>query len=126
MNNRLPIFTIVIIIILVISGCSEKPVQPDTPQSTAWSMKLAIDQGDYERFKEFFAEGRKEVITKEQFQAMKDLTTSGTEYRNYEFVKFDNNTMMLIRLTPEKDESGKYYIEDVKIVPNELKSVFEP
>jgi hypothetical protein len=125
MNNRLPFMTIVIIFMLVISGCSEKPVQPDTPQTTAWLMKVAIDQGNYERFRELFAEGRKEVITKEQFQTMKDLTTSRTEYRNYEFVRFDNDTMMLIRLTPEKDRNGKYYIEDVKIIPKELKSLFE-
>ena len=71
-------------------------------------MKLAIDRGNYEQFKELFAVGRKEVITKDQFNALKDLTTTGAEYRNYEFIRFDNDTMLLIRLTPEKDGNGKY------------------
>ena len=57
---------------------------------------------------------------------MKDLTTSGTSYVHYELAKFENGTMLLIRLTPEKDKGGKYYIEDVKKISNEFKSVFEP
>jgi len=128
MNTRLRFLAILMFVILVTSGCSEKqkPVQPDTPANTAWLMKLAIDQGNYERFKELFADGRKDVITKEQFQAMKDLTTSGTSYVHYELAKFENGTMLLIRLTPEKDKGGKYYIEDVKKISNEFKSVFEP
>ena len=65
MNTRLRFLAILMFVILVTSGCSEKqkPVQPDTPANTAWLMKLAIDQGNYERFKELFADGRKDVIT---------------------------------------------------------------
>ena len=126
LNRWLSLLTMAIITLLVVGGCLEKPILPNTPQNTAWLMKLAIDQGNYEQFKELFAEGRKEVITKDQFNTLKDLTTTGAEYRNYEFVRFDNDTILLIRLTPEKDGNGKYYIEDVKKVPSELKNVFEP
>ena len=126
MKTRLPFLVIVMLLILASNGCSEKPVQPDTPANTAMLMKIAIDGGNFERFKELFAEGRKEVITPEQFEAMKELTTPGSSYSHFELITFENDKMLLLRLTPEQDESGRYHIEDVKRIPDELKNLFEP
>jgi S-adenosylmethionine hydrolase len=40
-------------------------------------------------------------------------------------VSFDNGKMLLICLTPQKDNNGLYQIQDVKIVPDEFKKYFK-
>jgi len=57
------------------------------------------------------------------FNEIKNLTTAGSSYANYVLVTFENGEMLLVRLSPEK-VNGEYKIEDVIIVPDEMKEMF--
>ena len=47
--------------------------------------------------------------------------STGTSFKTYELLGFDNGEMVLLNLTPD----AKYEIQDVVIVPDELKSIFK-
>lgn len=47
--------------------------------------------------------------------------SGGTSYKTYQLLKFDNGEMVLLNLTPNK----KFEIQNVVIVPEEQKSIFE-
>lgn len=113
----------ILMICVVFTSC-QKTMKPDTPQNTAWLMKLTIDNGDYERFNNLFGEGRKSIISRDSFGDMKNITTAVTEYIHYELLTFENGEMMLVRLAPEK-VNGEYKIENVIIVPNDMKEIFK-
>lgn len=113
----------ILMICVVLTSC-QKTVKSDTPQNTGWLMKLAIDNGDYERFNNLFSEGRKDIISRESFDEMKNITTAGTGHTHYQLLTFGNGEMLLVMLTPEKI-NGEYKIEDVIIVPNEMKGIFK-
>ncbi|MCA1032882.1 hypothetical protein LCL95_17875 [Bacillus timonensis] len=112
-------------ILLVVVGCSSKTVAPDNPENTAWLMKLAIDNNDYASFDSLFADGRKGSISEMEFKELKDITTAGAGYRSYELLTFENGEMLLVklRLTPPH-ENNKIEIEDVIIVPDDMKELF--
>lgn len=50
--------------------------------------------------------------------------TAGTQYTHYELLTFENDEMLLVRLTPEK-VNGEYKIEDVVIVTSKMKEIFK-
>ena len=60
-------------------------------------LKLSIDQNDYERFNSFFSEGRKNVVSKETFEELSNITTGGGDYSLYEVITFTNGEMLLIK-----------------------------
>lgn len=113
----------VMVFSLFLFSC-EDTVKPDTEQNATWLMKLAIDENDYERFNELFSEGRKNTVSEKIFDAMSELSTAGASYKNYELITFENGEMLLVKLTPMTID-GEYKIEDVMIVPDEMKSFFE-
>ena len=102
----------------------QKAVRPDTPHGAVWLMKTAVDEGDYQRFQAMFTEARKNAISAEMFQEMREETTAEMGFAQYGVLTFDNGEMMLIRLTPEKIE-GEYKIEDVVIIPDDMKALFD-
>ncbi|WP_336990161.1 hypothetical protein [Bacillus infantis] len=67
------------------------------------------------------AEGRKAKISDELLQQMKVRMSSGTSFNTYELLKFENGEMVLLHLTPD----DRYEIQDVMIVPEEMRGVFD-
>lgn len=65
------------------------------------------------------AEGRIEYISDETLKKINEAMDGGTSFETYEVLEFDNGQMVLLNLTP------KYEIQDIVIVPDELKSVFK-
>ena len=126
MRKRIVTSVAIIVVLLGLTGCSEKIVKPDTPQNTTYLLKSAIDNDSYNQFNQLFSEGRRNSISEEQFKSLEKLVTAGAGYTNYQLVEFENGEMILVRLTPDKDNWGNYYIEDVKMVPKDLKEIFEP
>lgn len=89
-------------------------------------MKLAIDNDNYASFSSLFAKERKGSISESEFKELQEITTAGSSYERYELVTFDNGEMLLVKLmiTPPNEES-EFEIEDVIIVPEDMKALFK-
>ncbi len=123
-KNILTVFIIIYLPLLLISCSDQKPLKSDTPVNTAIIMESFLKEGNYKNFSELFIDGRKNAVSEEQFNELKKLTTAGTELKHYELLTFTNGKMILIELTQER-ANGEYRIEDVKEVPDEIKSLLK-
>lgn len=122
--KRKGIFLIGLVVVLCFAFIScQKALKPDTPANAAWLMKIAIDEGDYKWFQSLFTETRKDAVSAEMFDEMGGITTAGTSFIQYSVLTFENGEMILVRLSPET--KGEYKIEDVMIVPDDMKAFFE-
>lgn len=120
----LPI-VICIFVFSALASCSyENPVKANTPTNTAWLTKLAINNNDYERFNSYFIEERKGVVSKDMLEELSKISTAAGNYNLYELITFTSGEMLLVQLTTEKID-GEYKIEDVVIVPEEMKKLFQ-
>jgi hypothetical protein len=107
-------------------GCSnDKIVQPDSPVNTSQLMKLHIDTQNYSGFQSLLSEGKKEAISEDTFKKFREITTAGSNHRTYELLTFNNGEMLLIEFEPVIEEGRDYKIVNVKIVPQEMKELFE-
>lgn len=127
MTKRKMVYILLFLIFFIffVFGTFTKEVKPDTLHNVSWLMKLALDDNNYTEFNNFFIEGRKGKISLEEFKKMSDISTAGWEDRSYQLIKFSNGEMLLVYMSPNKIH-GKYYIQDIKIVPDDLKDFFEP
>ena len=91
------------------------------PIDIGLSFKEAVRVEDYELAKTLIAEGRKEDISEETLKIVNEFMSSGTSFKTYELLEFDNGEMVLLNLTPDTN----YEIQNVVIVPDKLKSVFK-
>jgi hypothetical protein len=123
-KNILIIFIIIYLPLLLISCSDQKPLKSDTPVNTAIIMESFLKEGNYIKFNELFTDGRKNAVSEEQFNELKKLTTAGTDLKHYELLTFTNGKMILVELTQERTD-GEYKIEDVKEVPDEMKSLLK-
>ncbi|MCH1624534.1 hypothetical protein [Fredinandcohnia quinoae] len=124
MNVKCKYLIIFTIFIVILVGCSNKTLKPDSSDNTSWLMKLAIDNNDYESFDALFSEGRKGSISESEFNELQDITTAGTDYKRYELLTFENGQMLLVRLAPS-DNNTEIKIENVMLVPDEMKAMFK-
>lgn len=126
MRVYIKLFLLTSILMGVIIGCSNETVKPDNPVNTAWLMKLAIDNDDYASFDSLFADGRKGSISESDFKELKKITTARAGYTRYQLVTFDNGEMLLVklRITPP-NENNEIEIEDVIVVPDDMKELFK-
>lgn len=123
-NNRLPYIKLMVVGLFFLSGCSVQKLHTDTPVSTAIELQNFIKAGNYEAFNDLFTEERQNVISKDQFVEMEDIITDSAAYSHYELIKFTNGEMLLVLMTQEK-ENGKYKVEDVFPVSEDMKKIFE-
>lgn len=111
-------------VLFFLSACSDQKLHTDTPVSTAIELQNFIKAGNYEGFNDLFTEERQNVISKDQFVEMANRVTEGASYSHYELIKFTNGEMLLVLMTQEK-VNGKYKVEDVIPVSEEMKKIFE-
>ncbi|MGM0790010.1 MAG: hypothetical protein ACQEUD_07945 [Bacillota bacterium] len=83
--------------------------------------KEAVRTENDQQARTLMAEGRKAKISDELLQQMKVRMSSGTSFNTYELLKFENGEMVLLHLTPD----DRYEIQDVMIVPEEMRGVFD-
>lgn len=127
MKNKYFLLSLIIITclpILFISCSNQKTLKAVTPVNTAIIMKNFLDAGNYEDFNKLFSNGRKDTVPVEQFNELKKLTAAGTDFKHFELLTFSNGKMILITLTQERIDD-EYKIEDVKEIPDEMKSLFK-
>lgn len=123
-RHKLIALLTVLYLVVMIAGCTrESQVKSDTPVNAAWMVKRAIDSNNYERFNSLFLESRKEYTSKQDFESMRRLITAGAEYTSYQLIRFSNGEMLLVKLTQEKI-NGEYRIEDIVVVPDDMKKIF--
>jgi len=91
------------------------------PVEVGLSFKEAVRVENYERAKTLIAEDRQEHISEETLKEIHEAMSGSTSYKNYQLLEFDNGEMILLNLTPD----AKYEIQDITIVPEELKSAFK-
>lgn len=117
----------VMFLFLFIYGCSnENEIQPDKPENTAMLMNHSLFFNDYDSFLALYSEGRRDSVTKELFDVLvqiKNESTGGANYRNYELVTFDNGKMLLIQLSHKRE--GRVEIENIIVVREEMQELFD-
>lgn len=91
------------------------------PVDVGLSFKEAVRVENYARAKTLMSEGRREHISEETLKKINEAMSAGTSFNTYELLEFDNGKMVLLHLTPNE----KYEIQDVVIVPDELKTIFK-
>ncbi|MGD6878435.1 hypothetical protein [Bacillus infantis] len=83
--------------------------------------KEAVRTENDQQARTLMAEGRKAEISDELLQQIKVRMGAGTSFNTYELLKFENGEMVLLHLTPD----DRYEIQDVMIVPEEMRGVFD-
>lgn len=91
------------------------------PVDVGLTFKEAVRVENYERAKTLMAEGRREHIPEETLKKINEAMSASTSFKTYELLEFDNGEMVLLNLTPD----AKYEIQDVVIVPEQLKTIFK-
>jgi regulatory protein YycI of two-component signal transduction system YycFG len=91
------------------------------PIDVGISFKEAVRVENYELAKTLMAESRQKHISEETLNKVNEVMSAGTSFKTYIILEFDNREMVLLNLTPDT----KYEIQDIVIVPDELKSIFK-
>ncbi|MFD2445662.1 hypothetical protein ACFSO7_17010 [Bacillus sp. CGMCC 1.16607] len=126
MRVYIKLFLLSLILMGVITGCSNETVKPDNPENTARLMKSAIENDDYASFDSLFVDGRKGSISESDFKELKKITTTRAGYTRYQLVTFDNGEMLLVKLSiPNPNENNEIEIEDVIVVPDDMTELFK-
>lgn len=112
-------FSVCVNLVLGFLLFNDKP--EEGPIEKGLSFKEAVRVENYELAKSLIADGREAYISDETLEKVNEIMSEGTSFHTYELLEFDNGEMVLLHLTPNK----KYEIQDVRVVPEELKSVFQ-
>ena len=91
------------------------------PVEVGLSFKEAVRVENYERTKTLMAEGQQEHISEETLKEIHEAMSASTSFKTYQLLEFNNGEMVLLSLTTD----AKYEIQDITIVPDELKSIFK-
>ncbi|MEQ6378599.1 hypothetical protein RZN25_17475 [Bacillaceae bacterium S4-13-56] len=111
--------------LIALVGCSNERVEPDTPFNATHLMKFQIDNQNYSRFQSLFYEGTEDNVSRDTFQQFGEISTAGANFKNYELLTFTNGEMLLVEFKPKLEDEDEYKIANVKIVPDEMKALFE-
>jgi hypothetical protein len=130
-RSNWPMILIIVVIavltigtILVVRSCEDQAkLAPNSPNKTAAMLKAAIEQGDYTAFQALFAPASASRISRETFSNLKDSVTESAIYANYTLVRLENGRLLLVYLTTP-DSKGNYQVLDVKLVPENMQSLF--
>ncbi|WP_223702639.1 hypothetical protein [Sutcliffiella deserti] len=121
MNSKNTILILSIFLNVVLGFLFYHETKKEGPVEVGLSFQQAIRTENYALAKTLMAEGRVEHISSETLKKVNEIMSAGTGYKTYELLEFDNGEMVLLDLTPNKE----YEIQEVIIVPNELKSIFK-
>lgn len=125
MTKRYLKLLILVVVMTALTAChSEKTMKPDTPDKAGILLKHALTSESSEMLDEILIEGKRGTLSNETLNEIKKKVTSGAELKTYEVLKFENGEMVLLSLS-EDLSTGEYKIADMKVVPKEMKVLFE-
>lgn len=110
-------------------GC-QSALRPTTPINTSFLLTQYLESENYALFNSMVSELSQENISEADFKQLVQLKKSGqsstpsTSFQLYTTLTFDNGNMILVNFVPDPID-GKYLIQDVTLVPDEMKSLFE-
>ena len=117
---------VLLFILLLLVGCSdEEQVKPDSPMNAAFLMKYQIGSQNFDEFQKLFYDGTDDTISKDEFEELREISTAGANFKDFELITMDNGEMLLIEFAPLLDDQSEYKIVNVKIVPKEMRALFE-
>jgi hypothetical protein len=120
-------FALLLRVSLLLVGCSDdERVKPDSPMNAADLMKYQIDIQNYDGFQSLFFEGAENSISEVEFNQFKDISTEGSNFKDYELITMENGEMILVEFAPLLDNQSEYKIVNVMIVPKEMRKIFNP
>lgn len=113
-----------VVIVYYARSCQadQKP-KMNTPGSVAGLMTQALKANDFAAFQSLLTEQARLQIDSNQFGTLQKMNTDKALYGNYALVRLENGRLLMIYLTAP-DQDGNYKIQDVKIVPAEMNSLF--
>lgn len=82
---------------------------------------------NYEGLREVLTKGSKDRVSSENSDRLAQLYEKGkgsTDFKNYELLTFSDGSMILINLTHSEDFEKKIQVQDIKVIPEEMKSFF--
>jgi len=106
-------------------GCSDdEQVKPDSPMNAAFLMKYQIGSQNYDEFQKLFYDSTEDTISKDEFDQFKEISTAGANFKDFELITMDNGEMLLVEFAPLLDDQSEYKIVNVKLVPEEMRALF--
>lgn len=119
-----------VIIVVIIVGAmyfislnrKQRYIKTDNYNNVVTAVCLSLFADDYDAFSRLFM--NKDKASREEFNKLKNLRTDKSSSSQYAIIKYSNNEMLLIELTPQKI-NGEYKIQNIKVVPNEMKKLFD-
>jgi hypothetical protein len=97
-----------------------KEVTEPDPAGVGLSFREAVRTENYKLARTLLAEGRDAHISEDLLEQIHEITGAGTSFQTYELLRFENGEMVLLYLNPD----DRYEIQDVVMVPEEMKGVF--
>ncbi|MGD6942369.1 hypothetical protein ACQCT6_10050 [Cytobacillus gottheilii] len=94
--------------------------QRSGPVDVGFDFKEAVRLERYTDARNLMTEERIDAIPEDTLKKVNEMMSSGTSFKTYQLLEFTNGEMVLLNLTPNKE----YEIQNVTIVPDEMKSVF--
>lgn len=104
------------------SNRKQRYIKTDNYNNVVTAVCLSLFADDYDAFSRLSM--NKDKASREEFNKLKNLRTDKSSSSQYAIIKYSNNEMLLIELTPQKI-NGEYKIENIKVVPNEMKELFD-
>jgi hydrogenase maturation factor len=124
MKTRNIIITVSVLLNVVLGILFYNETLKKGPADVGYSFHRAVQVENYVFAKTLIDEGRQKYISDETLKKVNEIMTSGTSYKSYQLLEFDNGEMVLLNLHNNTPDS-KYKIQDVVIVPDELKVAFK-
>lgn len=120
-KNSIIVLSVVLNLVLGFMVYQETTKEDKGPVNVGLSFKEAVRAENYEVAKSLMSDGRNAQISNEILEEINKIMGENTSFHTYEVLTFDNGEMVLLNLTPDK----KYEIQDVKIVPEEVRGIFQ-
>jgi hypothetical protein len=98
-------------------------LKANSPRNVAFLMTKSFKENNFANFQGLLTEQARIQINSDQFGTFQKLNTENALFGTYALVRLENGRLIMAYMTPP-DENGLYKIQDIKIVPAEMNTLF--